>query len=180
MLMRLLGALRSARGEFVRGTNAAQAGRMAEAISALQRAVELKPEYTEAHYNLAAVYRVLGNLDAALEEYRRAAALNPAFASAHIDIGSVLREQREYEQAERSLRTALALQPDSPEALLELGNVLKVLGDWRSATETLRRAVNLDPGHARARWAATMAELPAMDDTDTDREGRRQAFAEAL
>src|ERR1041385_4196213 len=84
-----------------------RSGRMAEAITALQRAVELKPGFSEAHYNLGAVYRVLGNADAALAAYRRAAELKPGFAAAHADIGSVLREQREYEEAERSLRTAL-------------------------------------------------------------------------
>src|SRR5205814_586940 len=135
---------------------------------------------TEAHYNLGTLYRVLGNTEAALAAYRRAAAVEPGFVPAHVDIGSVLREQRDYEGAERSLRAALALRPDSPDALVELGNVLKVLGDWRAATETLQRAVSIDPGHARARWGAAMAELPVIDDADTDRDERRHAFAGAL
>jgi predicted O-linked N-acetylglucosamine transferase (SPINDLY family) len=181
MLFRqLFAGMRSGRSEFKRGTAALLAGRMDEALVALRRAVELKPDLPEAHYNLGAVYRTLGNRDEALAAYRRAAELAPGFAAAHVDVGSVLRERRDYEDAERSLRTALALQPDHPEALLELGNVLKVLGDWRTATDTLRRAASVDPGHVRARWAAVMAEIPALDDADTDREARRRAFAVAL
>jgi predicted O-linked N-acetylglucosamine transferase (SPINDLY family) len=180
MLRRLFGGRRSAQEEFARGTAAAQAGRMAEGITALRRAVELKPDYPEAHYNLGAAYRDVGNADAALAAYRRAAELVPKFADVHVDIASILRERRELEEAERSLRAALALKPNYPEALLELGNVHKGAGDWRAALEDFQRAVSLDPAFGRARWAATVAQIPMIDDGDTDREERRQAFAREL
>lgn len=180
MLLRLLGALRSARGEFERGTAAARAGRMADAILGLRRAIELKPDYPEAHYNLGAAYREIGDLDAALASYRRAAELAPGFADAHVDIGALLRERRELEAAERSLRAALALKPDNAEALLELGNVSKNLGDWRGAIGHFRRALEIDPGFGRARWAAAVGQIPAIDEEDTDPAERREAFARAL
>jgi tetratricopeptide (TPR) repeat protein len=125
MLRRLFSGRRSAQEEFARGTASAQAGRMAEGIVALCRAVELKPDFPEAHYNLGAAYRDVGNADAALAAYRRTAELVPKFADVHVDIASILRERRELEDAERSLRAALALKPNFPEALLELGNVHK-------------------------------------------------------
>jgi predicted O-linked N-acetylglucosamine transferase (SPINDLY family) len=180
MLRRLFGGGRSAQEEFARGSAAAQAGRMAEGIAALRRAVELKPDYPEAHYNLGAAYRDVGNAEAALAAYRRAAELVPKFADVHVDIASILRERRELEEAERSLRAALALRPNFPEALLELGNVHKGAGDWRAALEDFRRAVSLDPAFGRARWAAAVAQIPMLDDGDTDREERRQAFAREL
>jgi len=180
MLRRLFGGGRSAQEEFARGTAAAQAGRMAEGIAALRRAVELKPDYPEAHYNLGAAYRDAGNADAALAAYRRAAELVPKFADVHVDIASILRERRELEEAERSLHAALALKPNFPEALLELGNVHKGAGDWRAALEDFRRAASLDPAFGRARWAAAVAQIPMIDDGETDREERRQAFAREL
>ncbi len=180
MLRRLFGGRRSAQEEFARGSAAAQAGRMTEGIAALRRAVELMPDFPEAHYNLGAAYRDVGNADAALAAYRRAAELVPKFADVHVDIASLLRERRELEEAERSLRAALALKPNFPEALLELGNVHKGAGDWRAALEAFRRAVSLDPAFGRARWAAAVAQIPVIDDSDTDREERRQAFAHEL
>lgn len=180
MLMRLLGALRSARSEFERGTAAARAGRMAEAIIGLQRAIELKPDYPEALYNLGAAYREVGDVDAALTSYRRAADLAPRFADPHVDIGTLLRERRDFEAAERSLRTALALKPDNPEAFLELGNVAKSLGDWRAALGHFRRALEIDPRFARARWAAAVGQIPVIDEDGTDPEERRRAFAREL
>ena len=180
MLRRLFGSIRSAQEEFARGTAAAQAGRMAEGIVALRRAVELKPDFTEAHYNLGAAYRDVGNADAALAAYRCAAELVPKFADVHVDIAALLRDRRELEEAERSLRVALALKPNFPEALLELGNVHKNAGDWRAAVDDFRQAIALAPGFGRARWALAIAQLPVLDDADTDRDERRQAFAREL
>src|SRR6185436_5293333 len=180
MLRRLFGGRRSAQEEFARGTAAAQAGRMAEGIVALRSAVELKPDFPEAHYNRGAAHRDVGNADAALAAYRRAAELVPKFADVHVDIASLLRERRELEQAEQSLNRALALRPAFPEALLELGNVHKGAGDWRAAVEDFRRAVSLAPTFGRARWALAVAQIPMLDDGETDREERRQAFAREL
>src|SRR5262245_4102755 len=180
LLTRLFRGMRSSRDEFERGTAAVQAGRMEEGIVALKRALELDPDLPGAHFNLGAAYRSLGNPDQALAAFRRAVEVAPAFAEAHLNIGSVLREQRELEQAERSLKAALALKPDLPEALLELGNVHRGTGDWRGAIDDFRRAISLDPSFARARWAAAVAQVPALDDSDTDREERRGAFAREL
>jgi predicted O-linked N-acetylglucosamine transferase (SPINDLY family) len=180
MLRRLFGGARSAQEEFERGSAAAQAGRMADGIVALRRAIELKPDFPEAHYNLGAAYRDAGNADAALAAYRRAAELVPKFADVHVDIAALLRERRELDEAERSVRAALALKPAFPEALLELGNVHKGGGDWRAAIEAFRRAVSVAPSFGRARWALAMAQIPMIDDGNTDREERRQAFAREL
>jgi protein O-GlcNAc transferase len=180
LLTRLFRGMRSSGDEFARGTAAVQAGRMEEGIIALRRALELTPGLPGAHFNLGVAYRSLGNPHEALAAFRRAAELAPGFAEAHQSIGSVLREQRELEEAERSLRTALALKPDLPEALLELGHVHRGTGDWRAAIDAFRRAVSVDPGFARARWAATVAQIPAVDDADTDRDERRRAFAGEL
>ena len=180
LFTRLFRGWRSARAEFERGTAAARAGHMTDAIVALRRAVELRPDYAEAQYNLGAAYRDVGDADAALAAYRRTVDLAPRFADAHVDIASLLRERRELEAAERSLQAALALKPDSPEALLELGNVRKGAGDWRGAIDAFRRTVALDPAFGRGRWALALAQIPVIDDGDTARGERREAFAREL
>lgn len=180
MLMRLFGALRSARGEFARGTAAARAGRMADAILGLRRAIELKPDFAEAHYNLGNAYREIGDADSALAAYRRTAELVPGFADVHLEIGTLLRERHDFDGAGRSLRAALSLKPGNPAALLELGNVAKNLGDWRGALESYRGALQADPAFARARWAAAVSQVPVIDEEGTDPAERRQAFAREL
>ena len=180
MLRLLLGAFRTARSDFERGTNALRAGRMDEALVALQRAVERKPDYPDAHYNLGAVWRSLGKEEAALAAYRRAAELAPGFAQVHADIGSVLRQLRELEEAERSLRRALELQPDHPDALVELAAVYKGRGDWRASIAHLQRAIEVAPHSGRARWAHAVSQIPLLEDSATDLVERRAAFAREL
>jgi tetratricopeptide (TPR) repeat protein len=96
LFSRLFAGLRSARAEFERGTAAARAGRMSDAIIGLRRAIELKPDYAEAHYNLGAACREIGDPDAALAAYRRTAELAPNFADVHQAMGSLLRERRDF------------------------------------------------------------------------------------
>jgi Tfp pilus assembly protein PilF len=47
----------------------------AEAVRWLLNAIQLNPQYSDAHYNLAAAYRRLGNEEAADEHFKRAALL---------------------------------------------------------------------------------------------------------
>src|ERR1051325_6215241 len=54
------------------GVLAAEAGQPTESVECLQRAIELEPNWVEAHINLGNAWQVKGNLDAAIASYRRA------------------------------------------------------------------------------------------------------------
>ena len=58
-------------------------GRPAEAEAAYRRAIELKPDYAEAHINLGNALKDQGRLAEAEAMYRRAIDLKPDFAKAH-------------------------------------------------------------------------------------------------
>lgn len=61
-------------------------GRTAEAIKALERAIELNPR--AAYYNeLGMVHRTEGRFDAAEQAYQRALELDPDYAYAHLNLG---------------------------------------------------------------------------------------------
>lgn len=171
---------RTAEQYFHEGTAAAQSGRLAEAIEALQRAIELRPELAEAHFNLGSAYRDGGNPLDALDAYQRALALRPKWAEAHLALGTLLREQGRLEEARKHLQSALKLKPDLAEAHMELGNTLTPMGEWRAAIEHFDRAVRLQPDDAKARWAKTMDQIPALEEPGVDSEERREAFAREL
>jgi predicted O-linked N-acetylglucosamine transferase (SPINDLY family) len=165
-----------AAAHFREGTLLAQRGKFAAAAERLRRAVELEPELAEAHFNLGSAYRDLGELEAALASYRRAAALRPGSADALLAIGALLRELGRYEEAIERLRQALAAGRASVEAHQELGNAHTALGNWREALEHFRCAVTLAPEQAEARWAAAMAQIPAIYANDAEPAERRHAF----
>jgi protein O-GlcNAc transferase len=55
-------------------------GKLDEAVACYRRALELKPDYAEAHNNLGNALKDQGKLDEAVACYRRALELKPDFA----------------------------------------------------------------------------------------------------
>jgi len=69
------------------------------AVAAFRRAIQLQPDYAEAHSNLGNVLRDQGLLDEAIAADRRAIQLNPGYAKAHNNLGIALDEQGHREEA---------------------------------------------------------------------------------
>lgn len=121
-----------------------------KALDSFDLAIQLQPNFFEAHGNRGAMLAALGRLDAALESYRKALAINPEFADAHCNLGSALTRLRRYDEALASIDRALALRPDHPDALYNRGNVLKPLKRYEEALASYDRAIALQPDHADA------------------------------
>ena len=67
----------------IRGTRYANLGQFDIAISYYNRALSIKPDYVEAHYNLGFSHHRLGQLDAAVRSYKKIVAINPDYAKSH-------------------------------------------------------------------------------------------------
>ena len=57
--------------------------RHAEAVSHIERALELRPDAAPFHHNLGGIYRRLGRTADAVEAFRRAVALKPDYGEAY-------------------------------------------------------------------------------------------------
>ena len=66
----------------------AELGRREEAVALYQKALQLRPDYAEAAFNLGNALRELGRLDEAIAWYRQASALRPDFPEALDNLGS--------------------------------------------------------------------------------------------
>ena len=165
---------------FAEGTRLAQTGQLPAAREELRRAVKLNPGHAEAQFNLGSACRDLGDLEGALAAYRRAAELRVQSADPLLAAGAVLNELRRPHEAIEPLTRALALNRNLAEAHYELGNAHTALGNWREALEHLRSALALFPQRAEARWAAAMAQIPAIPASAVEAAQRRDAFAAEL
>ena len=67
----------------IRGTKYANLGQLDTAISCYEKALSIKPDYAEAHYNLGFSHHRLGQLDAAVRSYKKVVAIKPDYAKAH-------------------------------------------------------------------------------------------------
>ena len=66
-------------------------GKLQDAVHAYDKAIQLKPDYAEAHNNRGTALKDLDRLDEAVASYDKAIQLKPDFAGAHSNRGNVLR-----------------------------------------------------------------------------------------
>ncbi len=83
-------------------------GKTDEAAACYQRALELKPDYAEAHNNLGNALIGQGKSDAAATCYQRALELKPDYAEAHNNLGNVLMGEGKTDAAAACYRQAAA------------------------------------------------------------------------
>ena len=65
-------------------------GKLDESLACCRRALELKPDYAEAHGNLGSALEVMGDFQGAEDSFRAALRHNPRFAFAHHKLAELL------------------------------------------------------------------------------------------
>lgn len=120
------------------GIDAHKAGQFDSAREFLQQAIALRPDFTEAHYNLGVLYEDLQDTDAAVEHYQLVVQSDvndlPILAQlrAHNNLGRLYLIQEDYRAAwtplERGLSLVTAEGEHDPVVLYEKYNLLKNLG----------------------------------------------------
>src|SRR5262249_19277121 len=89
------------------GTALRQLGRAEEAIDCFRRAMALRPEYFEAHVNLADTLEEAGRVDEAARVYQSILSLKPDCAEAYSGAAGVMQDQGRPERATAAYRRAL-------------------------------------------------------------------------
>ena len=140
-----------------------EAGRVAEALAAMQRVVELAPDDAEVHFTLGVMALRTDRIDEAESELARAVALAPRnarFPAAH---GLALRAQRRWRDAEGAFLRALLLEPGDASTIAALGELYRLAGD---------------PEKCALRYEQFVWQLERRD-AETLGEGERRALASA-
>lgn len=117
----------------------------AEEEKAYRKALELEPDYPEAHNNLAILLRGRGCEEEAERHYRDALRLRPEYAEAHYNYARLLEDLDRPDEAASHYRDALESRPDYVEALHAHANLLRAGGDLAEAEDRYRRALELRP-----------------------------------
>jgi tetratricopeptide (TPR) repeat protein len=147
------------------GVVAYQSRKLDVALQCLERAIQLKPDYAEAHCNVGLVFQEQGQLDKAIEYYRRSIQLDPTSAETHNNLGAALNDVGQPDEAANCLRRALELQPDFPEANNNLGNALQALGHLTEAASHYRASLSLKPdAKVFSNLGSVLQELGQLDE----------------
>ncbi len=125
-------------------------GKLQEAEIATRKAIELNPDFAEAHLNLGNILRDLDKLKDAELSTNKAIEINPDFAEAHYNLGIILKNLGKLKDAELSTNKAIKIKPNYAEAHLNLGIILKNLGKLREAELSYRKAIEIKPDYVEA------------------------------
>tara|TARA_B100000767_G_scaffold233178_1_gene225400 strand:+ start:371 stop:2557 length:2187 start_codon:yes stop_codon:yes gene_type:complete len=120
------------------------------AIESYQMALQIKPDYFAAYFNVGNILYTKGDLDTAIKKYKKALSLNPDYAEAYISMGVALSEQGKPEEAIDAYKKVLALKPYYAEAYFSMGSVFKDQGKIEEAIEAYKKALALKPDYAEA------------------------------
>lgn len=127
------------------GLVAHQAGRSAEGLKHLLRAIELDNQNPEFHSNLAAIWAALGQLEQAEAAADAALKLVPDHPAGLFRKGVALSGRGQTAAALPYLQAALDADFSPAATLVELGIALQGLGDFGEAIHALEVALELDP-----------------------------------
>ena len=125
-------------------------GRVDEAITHLRKALELRPNYAQAHHNLGCAQLANGHMDEAIAHFRKALELQPNYAEAHNNFGVVLRQQGQLGNAMGHFQKALEIRPDYAEAHNNFGLALRRQGQPQNAIAHFQKALEIRPDYAEA------------------------------
>jgi tetratricopeptide (TPR) repeat protein len=126
-------------------------GRLPEAVACYEQALNLAPDYAEAHNNLGhALMGIRGRMPEALAHYERALRLKSDFPEALNNLGVALVRSGRTEEAIEQFEKAVRRRPDFPEAEDNLGSALASSGHIPRALSVLGGLVRRRPDFAEA------------------------------
>jgi tetratricopeptide (TPR) repeat protein len=122
-------------------------GKKGAALATYDRAIDVRPDFAEAHFNRGVILQALKHYDEALASFDSALALQPNFARALTSRGCVLHDLKRNDEALMSHERALQLRPDFAQAHFNRGNVLQALNRNDEAVASYDRALALRSNH---------------------------------
>ncbi|MFL5344809.1 MAG: social motility TPR repeat lipoprotein Tgl [Hyalangium sp.] len=130
------------------GVQAQQAGKIQEALSEFQRAVELDPDNADAQNALGILLHLSFRRHSdAIEHYQKALEVRPNFSEARTNLANVYLDQGQYDEAIKLYEQVLndMLYPTPFIAQGNLGWAYYKKGDTEKGLENIKAAVTLNP-----------------------------------
>ena len=152
-LLTAIAELNAAGSELLkRGVMFDAAGKLAEAITDHERAVEANSQLVQAHINLISLYARAGQFDKAEKHYQAANTINPNMADSHYNFGVMLTMQNRPQEAAKAFERCLRIDSFNAEAHYNLGVIIEREGRLDEAAAHYRQTIGNKPGHRMAHF----------------------------
>jgi superkiller protein 3 len=142
-----------AREAFERGMAAYRDDRDEEAAGEFKRAIELDPDFAEAHYRLGNAYLAMGNKDEAekafrdgVKAYEKITKRDEKNSDAFYFLGLCYEKLGEYDDAVKALKEAVKTSPaENDDKYYELGFSQMKLAQYDEAVRAFNKALEINP-----------------------------------
>jgi len=115
-----------------------------------QRALELNPNYANAHHWYAQFLVMMGRFDDAIAEMNKAKELDPLSPRINTDVGFAYYYARRFDEAIAQYRKVLELDPTFGPAHAELGRVYEEMGKYEEAIAERQKGIEYGGGRPEA------------------------------
>jgi protein O-GlcNAc transferase len=149
-----------------------QQGRPAEATEALNVAIQLQPDFIEAHFALAVLLARQGreNYGAAIDHFLEVVRLDSKHVDARINLSNLLEQEGDFEGAASALKEALSLTGERADLYVMLGQKQERAERYSEAIQSFHRALELDPKIPSAHYGLGVTLLRSQGDLTNARE----------
>ena len=130
--------------EFQKGMKADQDGKKEDAIRHYQKAIEIAPDFYEAHNNLGSDYVSQSNFAGARKEFELAIQQNQSDAASYFNLANVCMLMNNAADASKYLEEGLRREPESALGQFLLGSLDFKTGKLPEAERSLRQAIKSD------------------------------------
>jgi tetratricopeptide (TPR) repeat protein len=135
-----------------------------DAIIYYNKAIQLKPDYSEAYCERGLAKRILRDYNGAITDYNKAIQLNPDYAHAYNNRGVVKKmTSYDYTAAIADYSKAIQLKPDYAEPYNNRGNAKSDLQDYTGAIADYSKAIQLNPDYADSYYNRASAKYSLKD-----------------
>ena len=152
----------SAETYFARGNAKADLGQYEAAISDYDKAIQLKPDATNAYINRGTAKTHLGRYIAAIGDYDKAIQLKPDHAEAYNNRGKTKADLGQYGAAISDYDKTIQLKPDHTNAYINRGAAKTLLNRTSEAKQDLRTALRLAEQTGDKSLKAKIEETPRL------------------
>ena len=141
-----------------------------EAVAHYERAIELNPTGSKAHYQLITARAGLLETEIPIANYERRMAASPDDLDSYRLLAAAYLAGRQYDKARRVIDAGLVLAPNEAALIERRGEVRAGTGDVDGALADWRRALELDPENVSPVYSSAIL---------LKRQGRREEAMEA-